>query len=153
MSHATQTPAQLTAMTNGRLAALVLKFAGAAEQYADPSEAAGNCHGASTWFAGFMADSGYRPVIVHCRELYEIDRSRVVSLWKTVNPAEVGHYVVRVGGRVFDWTARQFDPAADFPRITRMIDLSVDWRLVDDSSVYRRGPNGLPVIKYLDVAA
>ena len=38
-----------------------------------------------------------------------------------------GHVGVRVGDVVYDWTARQFDPAAGFPHITTVAEWEAEW--------------------------
>jgi hypothetical protein len=96
-----------------------------------PSAAFQQCVARSREFAELVAEHGFRPVIVHCEEFIGELSPHAYERWIGENPQMFIHHVVRVGGRVFDWTARQFDAYAEVPLIGRESDLSGDWRLVE----------------------
>jgi hypothetical protein len=68
---------------------------------ADPDEAAGWCGPTSMWFIDFLADR-----MINSREVF------------MVGPVDDGgHEVVLAEGYYIDWTARQYDEAADHPAL------------------------------------
>lgn len=73
--------------------------------------AAGMCEIAAGDFAdaagGTVADFSHPTFPLH----------RAYSGWQGKDPSEVAHSVAVVNGQVVDWTARQFDPDADFPHV------------------------------------
>lgn len=117
---------------------VIRKFAQIVAPMQDTTNAVGECYNQSVWFAQFAADNGYRPVLVRCEERVSEWPDGCAKIWTRANPADVHHYVVRIGAKTIDWTARQFDPACEFPAIGKVRDLSCDWRLVDDYSRYTR---------------
>lgn len=76
---------------------------------ATPEGAYDQCIAASAAFIDLLLDRG---VITRARagarnwEVLEVD---------VVN--HVSHYAARVGSTIIDWTARQFDPGADWPKV------------------------------------
>jgi hypothetical protein len=49
---------------------------------------------------------------------------------------EDAHTVVKIGDKVIDFTARQFDKSADFPKISTMTEFRREWKEVDYDSSY-----------------
>lgn len=77
-----------------------------AEQYDwhTPEGAEGDCNDASLAFCRFAAASNH-PV-------------QTQQIFRRVSKDVQSHVIARVYDLCIDWTARQFDPEADFPRIT-----------------------------------
>lgn len=109
------------------------------DRWSTPQGAAGECASASRWFAKFLALSGFPCVVLRCEEWIGDLGPDAAAIWRSAHPADLHHCVVQVGNKVYDWTARQFDGAADYPRVCRTIDLSLDWRLVEDIERYSDG--------------
>jgi hypothetical protein len=54
-----------------------------------------------------------------------------VGRWPLVDHTGVRHWVVQVGDVSVDWTFRQFDPAAESPRVVPVSELPADWNRVE----------------------
>ena len=52
--------------------------------------------------------------------------------WRSIPLKEWKHYVVRVEGWYYDFTARQFDKDADLPRILTLDELMQEWKVFSD---------------------
>src|SRR5262245_45794380 len=51
--------------------------------------------------------------------------------WPFVDPREIGHWTVQVGPLSIDWTARQFEPRADWPAVRRVDSLPASWQVIE----------------------
>jgi hypothetical protein len=111
-----------------------------------PAFVNGECMKISEAFAEACAAAGFRPVIVQCEEFIgELDPNRALDFWLSAEPRAIVHHVVRVGGKTYDWTARQFDSMALVPLIRPARDLSMDWRIVSD--IRQHTKSGVRVIE------
>lgn len=80
----------------------------------NPAEARDRCQTESAAFMETLAAHGVEATVVSGLLL---DGGVVVC----------GHFAVRVGDDVWDWTLRQFDPAADVPTVTPWETWQRDW--------------------------
>jgi hypothetical protein len=111
-----------------------------------PALVNGQCMVVSEDFAEACAAHGFRPVIIQCEEFVgDLDPALALDFWLSAEPGAIIHHVVRVGGKTYDWTARQFDRNAPVPLIRPERDLSMDWRVVSDIKQHTRA--GVRVIE------
>lgn len=106
-----------TAALKPKLRAVIKEFAAANPEYGTKGGAHDRCREASGKFCDALEAAGFKGAVVD--ELDVVDG--------------VAHKAVRIGDLWIDWTARQHDPKASFPRIER-----------DDEMLSRHGTPGLP---------
>lgn len=87
----------------------------------DPDEARDRCQSESAAFMETLAAYGVEATVV--------SGLRVRS-WDGLVLA--GHFAVRVGDDVWDWTARQFDPSAEVPLVMPLSRWREEWRFVGE---------------------
>ncbi len=107
-------------MTPARQAS-VRRFAARHARYRIPEISVGRCVLASTRFARLIP--GARVLhLVGCKRRFpgRVDGYPAVD-------RHGYHCVVVVGGTVYDWTRRQFDPRAEFPHIEPLAATRRDW--------------------------
>lgn len=91
--------------------AMVAAYAADCGHLATPEGARGRCYAASV---AFLYD-------LYAAALTDLpsDEAEVVQVW---DHAPTPHFIIRVGERTFDFTARQFDPDAAFPVVATVAD-------------------------------
>lgn len=85
--------------------------------YSTPFAARDRCLSAAHGFMEYCADQA-------------VTAKLVSGLW--VDPDNIvlhGHYVVRIGDNIYDWSARQFYPAAPMPLIIPFTEWAAQWRV------------------------
>lgn len=82
---------------------IAAKFAEAHPEYATPKGAHDNCQKASVEFLDACQEAGYR----------DLENVELIVVDDTI------HRGARVGNIIYDWTARQYNPAAPWPLIMR----------------------------------
>ena len=97
---------------------------------ADPAGAYANCLAVSARCAEWLRARG-----VECGMLW-LSGSREPfpdgsGRWPYCDPREFRHATVRVGQWSIDWTARQFQPRAEWPEVMHVDALPVRWRLTE----------------------
>lgn len=107
MAHSPLPQPGTDAAVSDRVSEVVARFA---DRYGDalavPEAAHDMCVPVSEAFVAALADAGVEAALVSGVQMGEFRGMPVVLR---------GHFAVQVGEKVFDWTARQFDPHAPVP--------------------------------------
>src|SRR5262245_22440481 len=86
---------------------------------ASPDGAYANCLAVSTRCALWLRDRGVASGLVHCEgSLAPFPAG--AGRWPFCDPGTFHHWTVRVGDWSIDWSARQFDGRATWPRLDRV---------------------------------
>lgn len=94
----------------------------------DPATAFDLCKPISDEFAALAREHGLADVEVLCgAKIGEAPGLPGVRLFLA------GHFAVRVGDEVYDWTARQFDPHAAVPTVRTLADWRAEWPPVEEA--------------------
>ena len=115
------------------LAVLVQEFTRteSARACADPVGAYANCLALSALCAAWLRERD-----IDCGVLrLSGSRGRFPNgsgRWPFCDPREIRHWTVSVGPWSVDWTARQFQPKANWPDVRRVDSLAASWRLIED---------------------
>lgn len=88
----------------------------------DPLEARDRCLSSSTAFASALAEHDIEAVPVS--GLLIADSSELVDGGPIIL---AGHFAVRVGDQVWDWTLRQFETGCPVPSVTPWVQWQQDW--------------------------
>lgn len=97
-----------------RLAAAVAQHVEERGRLFNPAQARDRCQSESAAFMETLAG-------------FDIEATVVSGLVMDGNVVLAGHFAVRVGDDVWDWTARQFDPHADVPKVTSWETWRTEW--------------------------
>jgi hypothetical protein len=113
-----------------QLAGLLREFAltDAARVCADPAGAYANCLAVSVRCAEWLRARG-----IECG-LLRLAASRAPfphasGRWSSCDPRELSHWTVSAGSWSIDWSARQFEPEADWPDVRRVDSLADRWEV------------------------
>lgn len=104
---------------------LAIEFAQQHPTYGDPDASVDNTK-VSKQFQAFLMQKrvpSTRVVLVGPKTIFNRPNKR----WKKVSQKNWIHTVVVVGGIVFDFTYRQFDPMAEYPRVTTLSETKQEW--------------------------
>jgi hypothetical protein len=108
------------------------------------------CKLVSLELAAFLRKRGIKAHMLHIQIPNSV-YPNACSQWLEKPLEEWSHYVVRIGTRTFDATARQFDPQADVPLVLPMSAIRSQWKTVEDDSFLDRWVREVLPVKEFNV--
>lgn len=140
---------------------IINDFKTIAERFETPAGSCGNCQEASWQFTDFAKEMGVKcyamqveafkgdleGIEMNKQELRKAESYRgeklgmkkAAAMGLLINPKEFVHNInfIKEGERLFfiDWTARQFDPAADFPAVFTKDEMMKQWERSNEEKI------------------
>jgi hypothetical protein len=102
----------------------------AAATCSTPDGAYANCYAVSVRFARFLREHHVACLLLVLTGPVA-DMTAAAGRWPYLNPSTASHWVVQVGDVIIDWTARQFDPAAELPYLSPAATAGERWGVVE----------------------
>lgn len=106
-------------------------FAAHFPKLANPKDAFGKCKYVSFELARWLRRRNISAVLVHMQEPDITLWPQADERWHEKPASEWSHYVVKVGGQLYDLTARQFDPDIPTVNVVSLVAAKQQWKVVE----------------------
>jgi len=129
---------------------LILEFMRRFPSLTTRSGAYDKCKLVSLELAAFLRKRGLKASMIHLQTPTDA-YPNACSQWLEKPAEEWSHYVVKVGTRLIDATARQFDPKADVPQVLPMSVMRTKWKVIEEDSFLDRWVTEVMPVKEFNV--